>query len=51
MRDFHSIPAAPRHNFMGMDPKSGKLNHNNYGYQMKKMHEGIVDLKNEKNNQ
>jgi len=25
--------------------------HNNYGYQMKKMNEGIIDLKNEKNGQ
>ena len=48
VRDFHSIPAAPRHNFTNGDRASMKM-HNRYGYGMKKMNEGLVDLKNEKN--
>lgn len=50
VRDFHSIPAAPRHNFNNLDRYSG-LRYQQYGYQMKKMHEGLIDLKNQKNNE
>jgi len=43
VRDHHSIPAAPRHNFNNVERRQ------NYGYQMKKMNEGLIDLKNHKN--
>lgn len=49
VRDFHSIPAAPRHNLASIEQRADP-NYQQYGYQMKKMNEGLIDLKNQKNN-